>query len=646
MPGGRSGIALSATFALLLALSGQPGSAETWTGGSGTSDWFTAGNWEDGAVPSVSSAAAVVIDNGGSVAIDGSAADGGWLELGTDSTGNSLTISNGGSLTVYDNSYIGQNVGSSGTLTITGSDSSWIQGDIYSYLYIGYEGSGTVVVSDGALLDSSIRVAESLGSTGSVTITGSDTTLDGSLYMGDGNATATISDGATVTFTIESEGAGTSDVLITGAGTRVEGAIKQAAGTLTISDGASVSTTSTINIRGRNFLNSLSGVSGESGDAVATITGEGTTVEAGTLSVSASSDTSLTISDGAVVTVTSGTSFSGSAYLSYGPGYEQPETEATIVITGEGTTLNTLDLNLGQGGTTTLTVSDGAEINVGASTRFARLSDSLTTVNIGAAEGEEAAAAGYLNLQGTMGFYSGTGELVFNYTEEDYDFAADITSGTGDATIRQIAGVTTLSGDSSAYLETTEVTGGALYVTGALGGTFDVSGGILGGTGTIGTAAVTGEADEDSTAASVVTVASGGTLAPGLSGEIGTLIVAGDLTFASGSTLEAQVASDETSDLVSVGGDVTIESGAQLAVYALGEQADYGTDYSEGVTYAVVSADGALSGDFTLSTTETAFLTYATETDEQNAYVTVALKGEEPTEAPTEGFGELPSAFL
>jgi outer membrane autotransporter protein len=93
-----------------------------------------------------------------------------------------------------------------------------------------------------------------------------------------------------------------------------------------------------------------------------------------------------------------------------------------------------------------------------------------------------------------------TGALEFNHTGTgtSYDFDLQLT---GNGAVRQKAGVTVLSGDSSAFAGHTDVTGGTLTVNGTLGAagsTVSVaSGGALGGKGGIG-----GD----------VTVASGGTL--------------------------------------------------------------------------------------------------------------------------------------
>src|SRR5690606_20766839 len=116
------------------------------------------------------------------------------------------------------------------------------------------------------------------------------------------------------------------------------------------------------------------------------------------------------------------------------------------------------------------------------------------------------------------------------------------------------AGHTTLTGDSSSFTGTTTVYGGTLLLVGgldgagSLGGTIDVlDTARLGGTGAAG---------------SLVSIATGGTLAPGKS--IGTLTVAGDVTFAGGSIFEVEIIGGGNTpgvhnDLLSVDGIATLE---------------------------------------------------------------------------------------
>src|SRR5690606_6055538 len=114
------------------------------------------------------------------------------------------------------------------------------------------------------------------------------------------------------------------------------------------------------------------------------------------------------------------------------------------------------------------------------------------------------------------------------------------------------------AGDSSGFAGVTTLYGGTLLVggtdgAGSLGGTVDVlDAARLGGSGTIGTAG------------SSVGIAAGGILAPGNS--IGTLTIAGDVTFAAGSIFEVEIIGGGNTpgvhnDLLAVGGVATLNGG-------------------------------------------------------------------------------------
>ena len=108
---------------------------------------------------------------------------------------------------------------------------------------------------------------------------------------------------------------------------------------------------------------------------------------------------------------------------------------------------------------------------------------SVGTLNIGSDVGP-AVAAGTLNASSVV-FGAGTGTLNFSHTSTGYNFGAAMSSGTGSATINQLAGITNLTGDSSAFSGTTNVTGDTLGVTGSTGklgsatSTMNVSNGTL-----------------------------------------------------------------------------------------------------------------------------------------------------------------------
>ncbi|UPG92194.1 autotransporter-associated beta strand repeat-containing protein [Luteibacter aegosomaticola] len=123
---------------------------------------------------------------------------------------------------------------------------------------------------------------------------------------------------------------------------------------------------------------------------------------------------------------------------------------------------------------------------------------------------------------------------------------ADVLGGT-DGLIKGGTGVLTLSGTNT-YTGTTQVQAGSLYIDGdqtaATGATSVASGATLGGKGIVGGA---------------VSVADGGTLAPGSYGTAGTLAINGDLSLASGATVAYDVG-----DSVWIKGNLTLDGSLTL----------------------------------------------------------------------------------
>ncbi len=146
-----------------------------------------------------------------------------------------------------------------------------------------------------------------------------------------------------------------------------------------------------------------------------------------------------------------------------------------------------------------------------------------------------------------------------------------------------------LTGNSGAFGGTTEVLAATLRIDDVLGGSGSFgTGSRLAGTGTLG-----------SGMGSVVTLASGATLAPGNS--IGTLTVNGDLVMTTGSVYEVEVAPGGTdNDLVAVTGTATLAGG----VTHIGLTGDYASN----ARYTILTAGGGISGTFDSVTSDFAFL--------------------------------------
>ena len=190
------------------------------------------------------------------------------------------------------------------------------------------------------------------------------------------------------------------------------------------------------------------------------------------------------------------------------------------------------------------------------------------------------------------------------------------------------AGTLRLTGQNT-YTGPTLVTGGELQVDGAIalsrltvGADATVSGrGILGPTFLM------------------------GNIAPGNS--IGTLLVNGDLTFASGSTFTTELGANGTSDLIAVNGDVRILPGATILVAADGI-------ITPGQSYVVLRANGAVTGRFDAVRDPYLFMDFTTTqvsstlsvTSERNATPMAAFALDANQAAVAQAIDSLPMASV
>ena len=160
-------------------------------------------------------------------------------------------------------------------------------------------------------------------------------------------------------------------------------------------------------------------------------------------------------------------------------------------------------------------------------------------------------------------------------------------SGTGafsnDATVS--AGTMVLDAASTLTVPTVNLlSGGTLSANGTLNSSVNVgSGATLMGTGTVGT----------------TTVANGGALAPGNS--IGTLNVAGNVSFAAGSTYRVEVDATGASDRLAATGTATLNGGTVAVLAAPGA-------YQPSTSYTILTAAGGITGAFAQVTSNLAFL--------------------------------------
>lgn len=153
--------------------------------------------------------------------------------------------------------------------------------------------------------------------------------------------------------------------------------------------------------------------------------------------------------------------------------------DGTVTIDGYNSQLRFTTITVGESGTGTVTIRNQGSLQEGSWSpepgklvKIATQVNSVGTVNVGAAVGEQAVMSGTL-LTKFIKFGDGDGTLTFNHTNSHYLLGAEIS---GEGTINQVAGTTVLTGDSLDFTGTTHVTGGVLQIgdggtTGMLSGT-------------------------------------------------------------------------------------------------------------------------------------------------------------------------------
>lgn len=171
-------------------------------------------------------------------------------------------------------------------------------------------------------------------------------------------------------------------------------------------------------------------------------------------------------------------------------------------------------------------------------------------------------------------------------------------------------GVLTLSGNSGARTGATTIAAGTLDLTGSLSGALSIeNGATLTGTGSAGSLTIAG------------IVAPTGT---------GTLSVAGNVSFASGSTYRVELAASGAGDQINAGGTATL-GGGTVAITAL----DPDLSYTDNSVYRVLNAAGGRTGTFAGLTETSAFLDFALGYDATGAFVTVDVIRQFPDVAVT-----------
>ncbi|MFC7398203.1 autotransporter-associated beta strand repeat-containing protein [Chelatococcus sp. GCM10030263] len=514
-------------------------------------------------------------------------------------TGDLQQIGTGTTILTGDSTYTGGTTIASGTLQLgNGGTSGSITGDVAN--------DGTLVVnrSDALTLDGVISGSGDLQQsgtgttilTGDSTYTGGTTIASGTLQLGDGGTSGSITGDVTNngTLVFNRSDAVTFAGVISGSGDlrHIGDGITTLTATNTYSGGTAIDG-GTLRISTDANL----------GDAAGGLSFNGGTLNT-TADVASGRDVALA---GAGIFLTdAGTSTTLTGGIS-GAGALTKDGAGTLVVAGDashsgGTTITAGTLQVGDGATSGTLAGD---VTNNGTLAFNR-SDDVTFAGVVSGTGDlqqigtgttiltsdssytggTTIASGTLQLGdgGTSGSITGdvtnNGTLAFDRSDA-VTFDGLIT-GTGG--VNQIgAGMTTLTADN-AYAGPTDIQAGTLLVngdqSGATGLTSVESGATLGGMGTLG-----GD----------VTVSDGGAISPGSSGDApGTLTVNGNVALSGASVLnynfgQANVPGGAFNDLLTVHGDLTLDG-------ILNVTTTVGGSFDPGI-YRVISYDGTLTNN-------------------------------------------------
>lgn len=196
----RSVVQGIAAAALLLGVASPTSAQTTWTN-TGTGDWFTGANWNNG-VPT--GATNTSISFGGTSRITSGSGSAGMLLVGDTAGQGTLQIA-GGTLTTSSHLLLGY--GNKGTLSVSGSTSTLVVGD---HLDVGGDSSGELTISGGSVTSAygiiagqgkatisggrwdvyqNVAVAGGIGAPGELTISGGTVASDGGYISNGGQAT-------------------------------------------------------------------------------------------------------------------------------------------------------------------------------------------------------------------------------------------------------------------------------------------------------------------------------------------------------------------------------------------------------------------------------------------------------------------------
>ncbi|WP_312199801.1 autotransporter domain-containing protein [Anaerospora hongkongensis] len=569
---------------------------------------------------------------------------------------NTGPVNGNGSLTISDGATawagtvgVGMDPNAQGSVVVTGTGSQlWAKANSRlttptpGNFYIGYAGNASVVVANGAsiMADNQIRIAYAGGSgklvigalEGQAATAAGTVTATHGIAFGSSNTGEIIFNHTNTNYALDANISGAGQIIaengvttLTGnntytGGTTISGGTL--AGTATSFGSGAIANNSALIVDGNGTLaNTVSGSGSftKTGSGTLTLTGNntytgGTTISGGTLSVTTDTLTGNVVNNATLLIDqdTDGTfagNISGSGDL-VKDGTGTVNMAGTLTYTGATTVLNgqlvgnttALGGSVANNGQVAFDQSFAGTYNNVISGTGSLLKNGTGTViltNDNTYTGGTTISGGTLQVGngGTTG--SITGDVVNNGVLA-FDRSDGVTlSGqiTGAGAIRQLgSGLVSLTGNSGTFTGTTTVETGSLKVNGTLGGVLDIqTSGRLQGTGTVGNLTMNG------------------VIAPGNS--IGTLNVAGDITFNTGSVYEVETNAAGQADRINASGTATINGGSVQVLAATG-------NYAPATTYTILSATNGVSGTFTDGVTSNlAFLDPSLSYDANNVYL-------------------------
>ncbi len=532
-------------------------------GGSGTIE-TAAGNSSSTLSGVTIASGSTVTDSTGTLVLTGTITDHGEIDAST------------GTLDLNNATVTGGTLGGSGTIeTAAGNSSSTLSGVTIASGSTVTDSTGTLVLTGTITDHGEIDATTGTLDLNNATVTGGTLGGSGTIETAAGNTSSTlngvtIASGSTVTDSV-----GT--LVLTGAITD-HGEIDATTGTLDLNNatvtGGTLGGGGTIETASGNTSSTLSGVTIASGSTVTDSTGtlvltgaitdhgeiDATT---GTLDLNNATVTGGTLGGGGTIETASGNTSSTLSGVTIASGSTVTDSVGTLVLTGTITDHGEIDATTGTLDLNNATVTGGT-LGGGGTIETASGNTSSTLSGVTIASGSTVTdSVGTLALTGTI---TDHGEIDATTGTLDLDNAT-VTGGTldGGGTIETAAGnsSSTLSGVTIGSGSTVTDSVGTLALTGAITdhgeidattGTLDlnnatVTGGTLGGSGTIETAS-----GNSSSTLSGVTIASGSTVTD----SVGTLVLTGTIT---NTSAEIDVGTNGTADLNSAtinGGTITI----------------------------------------------------------------------------------------